>query len=232
MKKLTFISLSALLFFTGCTAASSLTDNQKRSVGLVGGYIQGCYQKGLLSPDDYKMASRAYSEIINDSQKHMSIISEGYEHAIRDTDSYNYNLCQAQLPNTLSDIYQYYARNRVTVTDVLAGLNQVSESYQNHANQMLQATSNNMYYPQPDFSNNSRKQTITANRIGNSTYFSDGSSSMQIGNQAIHSDGSSSTVIGNSAYHSDGSSSMRIGDNIHNSNGSNCYVSGRTLMCK
>lgn len=232
MKKLIFTSLSALFLLTGCTAASSLTDDQKRSVGLVGGYIQGCYQKGLLSQDDYSLANMAYSEIINDSQKHLSIISEGYEHAIRDTDSYNYNLCQAQLPKTLSDMYQYYARNRVTVTDVLAGLNQVSGSYQAHANQMLQATSNNMYYPQPNFSNNSRKQTITASQIGNSTYFSDGSSSMQIGNQAIHSDGSSSTVIGNSAYHSDGSSSMRIGDNVYNSNGSNCYISGRTVVCK
>lgn len=216
MKKLTFISLSALLFFTGCTAASSLTDDQKRSVGLVGGYIQGCYQKGLLSEDDYSVARRAYSEIINDSQKHMSIISEGYEHAIRDTDSYNYNLCQAQLPSTLSDIYQYYARNRVTATDVLTGLNQVSESYQDHANQMLQASSKNMYYPQPTINSRPKRRTLNAQQIGDTTYFSDGTSWTRSGDNLIHSNGTTSYISG--GY-------------IYNPDGSQCYMSYNTLIC-
>lgn len=216
MKKLTFISLSALLFFTGCTAASSLTDDQKRSVGLVGGYIQGCYQKGLLSEGDYSVARRAYSEIINDSQKHMSIISEGYEHAIRDTDSYNYNLCQAQLPSSLSNIYQYYARNRVTVTDVLTGLNQVSESYQDHANQMLQASSKNMYYPQPTINSRPKRRTLNAQQIGDTTYFSDGTSWTRSGDNLIHSNGTTSYISG--GY-------------IYNPDGSQCYMSYNTLIC-
>lgn len=231
MRKLTLISISSLFFFTGCSAGSSLTDQQTHSIGMVGGLVEGCYQKGLITPNDYNYARNVYSGIINESQKYIPAITASYNETLRYVDQIDYNLCQTELPNTLSLIYQHYENNRLTFTDILVGLNEVSDSYQNHANQMLQATSNNMYYPQPTFNSNPRKKTITANQIGNGTYFSDGSSSMRIGDQVMHSDGSSSTIIGNSAYHSDGSSSMRIGDTIQNSSGSNCYVSGRTLQC-
>lgn len=217
MKRTLLISIISLFFFTGCTAASSLTDTQKYSVGIVGGAVQACYQKGFINQNDYNIASSAYYEIINDSKKHLPLITEGYNAALSNADSLDYNSCQTKVPNQLANIYQYYAHKRLTFTDVLAGLNGVSEVYQDHSQQMLKATSNNMYYPPINTNRQARNRTVTAYQSGDTTYFSNGTSSRR---------------SGDTTYHSDGSNSMRSGNYIYNSDGSKCLVSNNTVTCK
>lgn len=231
MKKTTLISITSLFFFTGCTASSSLTDDQKYSVGIVGGAIQACYQKGFINQNDYNTASRAYSEILNDSKKYMPLITEGYNVALSKADSLDYNFCQTEVPNRFSNIYQYYVNNRVTFTDVLEGLNGVSEVYQNHAQQMLKATSNNMYYPPINANKKAKNKTVTSYQVDDTTYFSDGTSSRRNGNTIYHSDGSNSMISNNYVYHSDGSNTLISGNYAYNSDGSNCYLSNGTLTC-
>ncbi len=232
MKKIIFTSIVSLLFFTGCTASSSLTEEQKYSVGIVGGAVQACYQKGFINQNDYNTASRAYSEILNDSKKHMPLITEGYNVALSKADSVDYNFCQTEVPNRFSNIYQYYVNNRVTFADVLEGLNGVSEVYQGHAQQMLKATSNNMYYPPINVNRKARNRTVTSYQQGDTTYFSDGTSSIRSGNSVYHSDGTNSTISGNYMYHSDGTNSTISGNYIYNSDGSKCLISNDTITCK
>ena len=74
-----------------------------------------------------------------------------------------------------------------------------------------------------------KKPNVIYNKIGNTTYGSDGSvqteignhvfdnegnSSVQIGDHTFNSDGSSSTTIGNTTFYSDGSTKTTIGDHI------------------
>lgn len=136
------------------------------------------------------------------------------------------------MPNQLANIYQYYAHKRLTFTDVLAGLNGVSEVYQDHSQQMLKATSNNMYYPPINTNRQARNRTVTAYQSGDTTYFSNGTSSRRSGDTTYHSDGSNSMRSGNYTYHSDGSNSTRSGNYIYNSDGSKCLVSNNTVTCK
>jgi hypothetical protein len=56
------------------------------------------------------------------------------------------------------------------------------------------------------------KPGVTYNRIGNTTFGSDGTSYNRIGNTTFGSDGSSSTTIGNTTFGSDGTSCTRIGN--------------------
>ena len=114
----------------------------------------------------------------------------------------------------------------------LDGLNAISQTAQNHSEQMLRATSNNMYYPPIDTNRQARNRTVTSYQQGDTTYFSNGTSSRRSGNTVYHSDGSNSMRSGNYTYHSDGSNSMRSGNYIYNSDGSKCLISNNTVTCK
>lgn len=114
----------------------------------------------------------------------------------------------------------------------LNGLNGLSQITQAHGEQMLRATSNNMYYPPINTNRQARNRTVTAYQSGDTTYFSNGTSSRRSGDTTYHSDGSNSMRSGNYTYHSDGSNSTRSGNYIYNSDGSKCLVSNNTVTCK
>lgn len=113
----------------------------------------------------------------------------------------------------------------------LNGLNGISQIAQDHSEQMLKATSNNMYYPPINTNMKVRNRTITSYQEGDTTYFSNGTSSRRSGNTIYHSDGSNSTISGNYIYNSDGSKTMISGNHAYNSDGSNCRFSNGTLSC-
>ena len=114
----------------------------------------------------------------------------------------------------------------------LNGLNGISQIAQDHSEQMLKATSNNMYYPPINTNMKVRNRTITSYQSGDTTYFSNGTSSRRSGDNIYHSDGTSSMRSGNYIYHSDGTNSTRSGNYIYNSDGSKCLISNNTVTCK
>lgn len=231
MKKRLIIVLTSI-GVVGCTAASTLDDNQKASIGVLGAAIEGCYQKGYINNNDYGMAKNAYSVILRDSKKDLPIIQTAFNQAIHNIESLSYNDCHTYVPQTLVNMYKYYEHHRLTVGDVLVGISSLSNQYQDHANQMYQMAQNTSYMPHLDMPRPKQSKNITSFQSGNTTFYSDGTSSTRIGNQVFHSNGVNSTIVGDTAYHSDGTHSSRTGDWIYNSDGTKCYKSGSMLTCK
>lgn len=105
---------------------------------------------------------------------------------------------------------------RITFLDIMKGLNALSESYADYSNQVLEQSSKNMYYPPLTINNRPKKKTVNAQQVGDTVYFSDGTSW---------------TISGDNILHSDGSISHMSNGYIYNSDGSKCYVSNSTLIC-
>lgn len=125
-------------------------------------------------------------------------------------------LCKTHIPNNLKYARQHDDKSTVTALDVMNGLNKLSKSYADHGQQMLEESSKNMYYPQPTINSRPKRRTVNAQQIGDTTYFSDGTSWTRSGDNLIHSDGTTSYISG--GY-------------IYNPDGSQCYMSYNTLIC-
>ena len=216
MKKTLLISIASLFVFTGCSTIA-LNDNQKTNLGMTGGIADRCYKEGFITLDEYNSLLAVYMNAVDRNKGGYQDISASFDRYSRSTDQLNHQICRTDIPTNFAHIRQYLNRNTVSVTDVMAGLNTLSQSYAVHSQQMLRQSSRNMYYPQPTINNNSRKRrTLNAQQIGDTTYFSDGTSWTRSGDNLIHSDGITSYISG--GY-------------IYNPDGSKCYVSGGTLIC-
>lgn len=77
---------------------------------------------------------------------------------------------------------------------------------------------------------NNKKDKGTGTLIGNTIFYSDGTSSTIIGNTIYNSDGTSSTKVGNTWMNSDGTSSTKIGNTYMHSNGTSSTNIGSTWM--
>ena len=183
---------------------------------------------------------------LKESAENYSAFSSGLKAAENSNIKLNNKICRTDIPNILVYARDYhnnnsqtdipnalgYMKDKVTVTDVINGLNILSQIVQNHSEQMLEASSNNMYYPPINTNKKAKNRTITSYQEGDTTYFSNGTSSRRSGDTIYHSDGSNSTKSGNYIYHSDGSNSTKSGNYIYNSDGSKCLISNNTVTCK
>ena len=68
----------------------------------------------------------------------------------------------------------------------------------------------------------------TSTRIGNHTFYQNGTSSTRIGNSKYYSDGITETTIGNHTFRSDGHTSTRIGNHTFRSDSTNGVDIGTT----
>jgi hypothetical protein len=71
----------------------------------------------------------------------------------------------------------------------------------------------------------------SSTRIGDTTFYSDGASSTRIGDTEFYSDGSTSSKIGDTTFHSDGTSATQIGDSTFHSDGTICQTIGDSTFC-
>ena len=71
----------------------------------------------------------------------------------------------------------------------------------------------------------------SSTRIGDTTFYSDGNSSTRIGGTEFYSDGSTSSKIGDTTFHSDGSSATQIGGSTFRSDGTICQTIGDSTFC-
>lgn len=225
---------------------ADLNERQMISLGVAGGITEKCYREGFTSFEEYKDIIRVYSDIIG-SIDYYSAFSAGSKAVENGRVKLNNKICRTEIPNILVYARDYYNnnsqteipntlgyikdKNKVTVTDAINGLNALSQIVQSHSEQMLEASSNNMYYPPVNTNMKVRNRTVTSYQEGDTTYFSNGTSSRRSGNTIYHSDGSNSTISGNYIYNSDGSKTMISGNHAYNSDGSNCRFSNGTLSC-
>jgi len=70
----------------------------------------------------------------------------------------------------------------------------------------------------------------TSQRIGNTTFDSDGGSTQRIGNTDFHSDGSTTQKIGNTYFNSDGGTTQKIGTTQFHSDGTTTQKIGNTYF--
>lgn len=91
--------------------------------------------------------------------------------------------------------------------------------------------------PRPSITPNRNGETTTysdgttATRIGNTTIFSDGTTANRIGDTTIYSDGTTAHQIGDTTIFSDGTTANRIGDTTIFSDGTTCNTIGSTTIC-
>jgi hypothetical protein len=71
----------------------------------------------------------------------------------------------------------------------------------------------------------------SATRIGDSTFYSDGTSATSIGDSTFYSDGTSATRIGNSTFNSDGTTATQVGNSTFHSDGTTCQTVGSSTFC-
>ena len=75
------------------------------------------------------------------------------------------------------------------------------------------------------------RRSSSSVRVGDSTFYSDGTSATRIGDSTFYSDGTSATSIGDSTFYSDGTSATRIGDSTFHSDGTTCQTVGNSTFC-
>lgn len=188
---------------------------------------------------------------LKESVDSYSAFSSGLKAAEDSNIKLNNKICRTDIPNILVYARDYhnndsktdipnvlgYMKNKVTVTDVINGLNVLSQIVQSHGEMMLEA-SNNLHLPPANMNNatkeinSKRTRTINSYQEGDTTYFSNGTSARRNGNTVYHSDGSSSRISGNHIYHSDGSKTTISGKHAYHSDGSSCFMSlNGTLTC-
>jgi hypothetical protein len=71
----------------------------------------------------------------------------------------------------------------------------------------------------------------TATQVGNNTFFSNGTTATQIGNNTFFTNGTTATQIGNNIFFSDGTSATRNGNFTFFSTGKTCTTIGNITTC-
>ena len=71
----------------------------------------------------------------------------------------------------------------------------------------------------------------TAQRIGDATFYSDGTTAQRIGDSTFYSDGTTAQRIGDATFYSDGTTAQRIGDATFYSDGTTCQTIGDSTFC-
>lgn len=229
---------------------ADFNERQMISLGVAGEITENCYREGFTSFEEYKDIMRVYSDIIGSIDDY-SAFSTGSKAVQNSSVKLNNKICRTEIPNILVYARDYYnndsktdipnvlgyMKNKITVTDVINGLNVLSHIVQSHGEMMLEA-SNNLHLPPVNINNatkginSKRTRTINSYQEGDTTYFSNGTSARRNGNTVYHSDGSSSRISGNHIYHSDGSKTTISGKHAYHSDGSSCFMSlNGTLTC-
>jgi hypothetical protein len=75
------------------------------------------------------------------------------------------------------------------------------------------------------------KTTTIKQRVGDTTFSSDGSMAIDIGDTRFYSDGSVSTKVGDTRFYDNGDMSIQIGDTLFNSDGTMCMQLGSMISC-
>ena len=71
----------------------------------------------------------------------------------------------------------------------------------------------------------------TAQRIGDATFYSDGTTAQRIGDSTFYSDGTTAQRIGDATFYSDGTTAQKIGDATFFSDGTTCQTIGDSTFC-
>ena len=229
---------------------ANFNERQMISLGVAGEITENCHREGFTSFEEYKDIMRVYTDIIGSIDDY-SAFSAGSKAVRNSSIKLNNKICRTEIPNILVYARDYYnndsktdipnvlgyMKNKITVTDVINGLNVLGQIVQSHGEMMLEA-SNNLHLPPVNMNNatkginSKRTRTINSYQEGDTTYFSNGTSARRNGNTVYHSDGSSSRISGNHIYHSDGSKTTISGKHAYHSDGSSCFMSlNGTLTC-
>ncbi|MGE5547281.1 MAG: hypothetical protein ACM33T_10310 [Solirubrobacterales bacterium] len=73
---------------------------------------------------------------------------------------------------------------------------------------------------------------VSANQLGDLTFFSDGSWMRRVGDAYKHSDGKVTVKRGDTFFHADGSWSRQVGDTVTRSDGRSCSIFGNAMTCR
>lgn len=135
----------------------------------------------------------------------------------------NHLECQKILQQILSQVNQYM-QNSKSADDNNPTLN-------NEYNQQNNSYDNYSYsQPTPKPEIKVYGQANSYNKIGNTTFGSDGSTYTQIGNTVFSNDGTSYNRIGNTTFGSDGSSYQKIGNTTFSNDGTSYSQIGNTTF--